>query len=343
MRSVVKHSYIKGAKGKARAKAHVNYIQYRSGEDREKGKREFFNADRDGIDGREIKDHIDQETGRGVTVHKLILSPGVNSVELDKYTRETMDELGRSKGLDLQWYAVEHTNTDHNHVHVVLLGKDAQGRQVRLDRKDHDKMREVGDRYLEREHKLDRFMDRELSLLLKHGERSRDPEYKPDRGDRHFDQLIYGESYRKKDRGDKAERDRRDWDELDKDLHKRGGKGRGLERRKGRTQRMYEARGRLSDAHDHYQKRQAQQYWKQVAERRPDLAEAAQRELATLNKFEQNSGLEQRVRNDGIDRLLGQGMDRGRDQPDRAETQRTDRGDQGKTRDDESGRSRGDR
>ena len=36
IRTVVKWSYVKGASGLGKAKAHINYIQFREGEDREK-------------------------------------------------------------------------------------------------------------------------------------------------------------------------------------------------------------------------------------------------------------------------------------------------------------------
>lgn len=342
MRSVAKHSYIKGASGKARAKAHVNYIQHRSGDDREKGGRQFFSKDRDDVHGRDVKREIEEQSQRGVTVHKIILSPGINGVDLQQYTREVMDELGSSKGLDLNYYAVEHTNTDHDHVHVVVMGKDEHGRQVRFNRDDHKTMRETGDRYLEREHQLDRYLDREMTILLKHGERSKEPEYTREKGDKHFNRLVFGDEKDRK-RGDDPERDRREFEELDKDMHKKEPRGRGLEAPKGRTQRMYEQRGRLSDAHESYVNSQARQYWKDIAERRPDLAQAAERELSSITKFEQESRMESRFRNDGIDRLLGQSTERERgheDRTDRTEKPTRERGD-----DDESrGRgSRGDR
>ena len=75
MRSVVKHSYVKGAQKGARARAHVDYIQYRSGEDREKEPRSFFDDKRENFHGREVKQEIDKRSGK--VIHKLILSPGV--------------------------------------------------------------------------------------------------------------------------------------------------------------------------------------------------------------------------------------------------------------------------
>lgn len=170
MASVVIHRYLKvSTKNVAISKAHIRYIQHRSGEDRERNpavessklRRELFDADRESVNRRELNALIDREPPGGVAIHKLTLSPGVQEIDLKEYTREVMDELGREKGLDLQWAAAAHRNTDHDHVHVVILGSDANGRRVRLDRSDHNLLRDKSDRYLEREHSLDRDRDQE--------------------------------------------------------------------------------------------------------------------------------------------------------------------------------------
>lgn len=184
MRSVAKHSYIKGARGKAKAKAHVNYIQYRRGEDRENGQpRPFFSDSRDSIQGLEVKKDIDEQERSKVVVHKLILSPGLQGVNVQAYTREIMQEVGRAKGLDLNWRAVVHENTDHDHAHVVIFGKDKNGREVLFRKDDYAKMREVGDRYLERNHFYERFLERDIDPVLKKG-------YERERGDDLFERLV---------------------------------------------------------------------------------------------------------------------------------------------------------
>ena len=63
-----------------------------------------------------------------------------------------MHQLEDKKGLDLQWWAITHRNTDNHHVHVVVLSKDKYGRQVRFDKSDYQLMKQHGDRYLERVH-----------------------------------------------------------------------------------------------------------------------------------------------------------------------------------------------
>ena len=161
---IVRHSYI-SVKAKQRsgvtlkaarslaigaALGHVKYIQHRPGKDLEEGVREIFNDTEEAIDAKEMRSDIREYDGRGVVIHKLTLSPEVSPNDPKEFTREVMKQLGAEKGLDLEWRAVTHNNTDHRHVHVVVMPKDKEGRLVRFDKKDYDLLKEFGDRYLER-------------------------------------------------------------------------------------------------------------------------------------------------------------------------------------------------
>ncbi len=87
IRSIAKHRYISGKRGRARATAHINYIAHRAGPDREQHGRKFFTDDRDDLGAREVKQRMYEHTTEyGVTVHKFILSPGVTGADL-KITR----------------------------------------------------------------------------------------------------------------------------------------------------------------------------------------------------------------------------------------------------------------
>jgi hypothetical protein len=129
---------------------HAKYIQHRPGEDREKGGREVFTDAEDNADAKMLRDQIRSYEGNGVVIHKLTLSPEVRPKDPKEFTREVMKQLGEEKGLDLKWWAAAHRNTDHHHIHVIVMPKDRNGNLVRFDRDDYQRIKDAGDRYLER-------------------------------------------------------------------------------------------------------------------------------------------------------------------------------------------------
>ena len=301
IRTVVKWSYVKGEKGLGKAKAHINYVGFREGEDRGRGARQFFSGEREQVQGREIKERLDELEQRSVQVHKFILSPGLENVSIKDYTRELMEEVGRSKGLDLEWYAVEHRNTEHVHAHVVVMGTDLNGREVEFRREDSKHLREWGDRYLEREHKLERYLDKEIERLLAEPTKEMDLEYERGRGDRQFERWMYGDERDKRERGD-ADRDRREWETLDRDLHKAFVSERSASRSKTYKQYQTESAGRLLDVHERYQEREAREYWSEIKEKYPEMAKDAERQLEWLDQLAQERP--DKDREPDLDRLL---------------------------------------
>lgn len=162
---VIRHSYIsvrpKGVKNGAAVKAartlaigaalgHIKYIQHRAGKDKEEKRRDVFTEREDSADPKVLREIVKDYTGRSVVVHKLTLAPEVRPNNPEEFTREVLSQLGAEKGVDLQWWAVVHRNTEHHHIHVVVLPKDANGRQVRFDKDDYQLMKQFGDDYLER-------------------------------------------------------------------------------------------------------------------------------------------------------------------------------------------------
>src|SRR5579885_2017873 len=133
-----------------RALAHVKYIQHRSGDDRDPGGRKFFDELDENLDGHALRKAIKDLEDSKVVIHKLTLAPEIDPLDKRQYTREVMHQLELEKNQRLRWMAVEHNNTAHHHIHVVVLGTDENGRGVRIDRDDYPKLREWGDRYLER-------------------------------------------------------------------------------------------------------------------------------------------------------------------------------------------------
>ena len=149
LRSFVKHSYIRASDtAVGRAEAHVNYLAFRPGKDKEGKKREFFSSDRERVDDAVVKEAIEKQPKYGVLAHKFILSPGVEGADVQQYTKAVMQDLSRRKGVELDWYGIVHENTANPHCHVIVMGKGKEGRTYKVSKGDHRQIREEGDRYL---------------------------------------------------------------------------------------------------------------------------------------------------------------------------------------------------
>jgi len=290
--TVVKHSYIKGQDGGSYATAHVQYISNRPGPDREDDRgRMFFSDDRDGISKREVNETISKTASRpAVTIHKIILSPGIERVDIKQYTREVMREFSRQKGQDLHWRAVVHRNTNHAHAHVIVMSKDKAGRQVLITKKDYRTMRELGNDYLEREHKVERFLDRDIPNLLRFKEYNRT-------GDEIFNAaglFLSGnpeERKKKEERGD-PERERGDFWRFQEDMH-RALNSRAAGEVYGRSWKRsnFELSGRRIDFHGRYTDAQAQERLYNRMDETPERAHEFEQEIKEI----EDSALERRT------------------------------------------------
>lgn len=130
---------------------HINYIQHRPGEDRPQGGRQVFDKFSDETDIKAFRQRVREMGTRGVVMHKLTFSPVISPQDEAAFTRDIMEKLESFKGLDLDWCAVTHRNTDNNHIHVEVRGVDWNGRSVFFSGRDRQLMKEVGDDFLDRE------------------------------------------------------------------------------------------------------------------------------------------------------------------------------------------------
>ena len=213
---IAKGNYVKGASGVSKAHAHIKYIEHRPGRDKDDNERAFFSDTKDEVSRSEIRDHIDSQDPRYAVMHRIVLSPGINDTDLKEFTRETMQELSDRKGQPLSWYAIDHRNTDHSHVHVCVMGQDKEGGLVRLNTNDYRAIRAAGDVYMDREHGLDRYLDSEGQRVLDSKEyKTLDKKWL----NKEIERFEYG-SGKDRERSERALRDRMEWEQLDKELRK---------------------------------------------------------------------------------------------------------------------------
>jgi type IV secretory pathway VirD2 relaxase len=66
---------------------------------------------------------------------KLIISPEFGDLaDLHRLTADLMERMGRDLGTGIEWIAVEHHNTEHPHVHVVVRGLRSDRTALRMSR-----------------------------------------------------------------------------------------------------------------------------------------------------------------------------------------------------------------
>jgi hypothetical protein len=63
----------------------------------------------------------------------IIVSPG-NGLDMTRYVRELMTQVELDLGKAFDWIAATHRNTPDTHTHILLRGKDRDGRSFRIPR-----------------------------------------------------------------------------------------------------------------------------------------------------------------------------------------------------------------
>ncbi|MGE0184051.1 MAG: DUF3363 domain-containing protein [Parvularculaceae bacterium] len=124
-----------GANGLAKARAHLSYIQRDGAGRNEKGEKEkarLYGPDVEKVDGAAFLEEGKDDRHQ----FRIILSPedAGELGRLDSYARDFMAAAEKDLGTRLDWVAVNHYNTDHPHVHIVLRGKDEKGADLVIAR-----------------------------------------------------------------------------------------------------------------------------------------------------------------------------------------------------------------
>ncbi len=126
-RVVVKTRYVQNAGRSGKSAAHLRYIQ-RDGTSRDGERGQLYSANEDRADGQAFVERGAEDRHQ----FRFIVSPE-DSADLSDLTAHTRDLMGRIEtdlGTKLDWVAVNHHNTGHPHVHVIVRGKDELGENL---------------------------------------------------------------------------------------------------------------------------------------------------------------------------------------------------------------------
>ena len=126
-RVVIKTRYVQGAGRNGKAAAHLRYIQ-RDGTSREGERGQLYSATEDRADGAAFVERGADDRHQ----FRFIVSPedGADLTDLTEHMRDLMSRVEADLGTKLDWVAVNHHNTGHPHVHVIVRGKDDMGENL---------------------------------------------------------------------------------------------------------------------------------------------------------------------------------------------------------------------
>ncbi len=126
-RVVVKTRYVQGAGRNGKSADHLRYIQ-RDGTSRDGERGQLYSATEDRADGAAFVERGADDRHQ----FRFIVSPedGADLSDLTAYTRDLMSQVEIDLGTKLDWVAVNHHNTGHPHVHVIVRGKDELGENL---------------------------------------------------------------------------------------------------------------------------------------------------------------------------------------------------------------------
>ena len=126
-RVVVKTRYVQNAGRNGKSAAHLRYIQ-RDGTSRDGERGQLYSATEDRADGDAFVERGKEDERQ----FRFIISAedGADLTDLTAHTRDLMKQIEADLGTKLDWVAVNHYNTGHPHVHVIVRGKDDLGENL---------------------------------------------------------------------------------------------------------------------------------------------------------------------------------------------------------------------
>lgn len=131
-RVIVKARYTRILNGDlGAARAHLKYV-LRDGVTREGTPGRLYDAAGEDIDGAAFLDRSANDSHQ----FRFVVSAdeGAQLADLKPFIRDLLSQMERDLDTKLDWIAVDHFNTGHPHTHIVIRGRDDQGRDLVMAR-----------------------------------------------------------------------------------------------------------------------------------------------------------------------------------------------------------------
>ena len=129
--AVVKARFLRHAAARGKLASHLGYLR-REGVTRDGEKARLFGPETDDADPKSFAGRCEDDRHH----FRFIVSPddALEMADLKGFTRELMSQAEKDLGSRLDWVAVDHWNTEHPHVHVIVRGRTDDGQDLVIDR-----------------------------------------------------------------------------------------------------------------------------------------------------------------------------------------------------------------
>jgi type IV secretory pathway VirD2 relaxase len=129
--AVIKTRVVRHTARSAPLTAHLNYLR-RDGVTRDGEKARMFGLETDDADVKGFAERCKDDRHH----FRFIVSPddATEMSDLKTFTRDLMAQMEKDLGTKLDWVAVDHWNTEHPHVHVILRGRADDGNDLVIAR-----------------------------------------------------------------------------------------------------------------------------------------------------------------------------------------------------------------
>lgn len=130
-RVTVKTRIVRRALRTAPLTAHLRYLR-REGVTREGEKADLFGPGEEAVDPNAFADRCQDDRHH----FRIIVSPedAVDLADLRAYGRELVGQMEKDLGTRLDWVAIDHWNTGHPHLHIIVRGVTDQGEDLVIAR-----------------------------------------------------------------------------------------------------------------------------------------------------------------------------------------------------------------
>ncbi len=129
--AVIKSRFIRHATQRGKLGAHLGYLR-REGVTRDGEKARLFGPGTEDADHRDFAERCEDDRHH----FRFIVSPddALEMADLKSFTRDLVSQMEKDLGTRLDWVAVDHWNTEHPHVHLIVRGVRDDGENLVISR-----------------------------------------------------------------------------------------------------------------------------------------------------------------------------------------------------------------